>query len=266
MSLIHEALRKLEGIKEGATRPPDYASPKRTGEKSPVSREYILTAVAVLAGVGAGLYFYFHSYSKPVVRVPAPLPATAQSASEKTRPQTQPITQETLTGNKKGIALYTAGQTREAAEEFKSAIGRLGANSTPEDKSALYNNLGVSYLAAKDLTKAEAALKRSVSLRADYPEAVNNYGALLEIKGDHAGALKEMRKAAALDPAYPDAHLNIAIILETAGRYRDAADEYETFIRLASSRQYSQKSDYADKAEEVRNKVKKLNANLLINR
>lgn len=264
MSLIHEALKKLEGIKEDATRPPDYASPKRADGQSPVSRKSVLATVAVLTGVAVGLYSYFHYHSKPAVRFKVPLNAVTP-ARQVTRAQ-PPKAQETQTGNKKGIALYTAGQIMESAEEFKSAIESLSATATPEDKGALYNNLGVSYLAADDLTKAGAALRKSISLRPEYPEAVNNYGALLEKKGDHAGALKELRKAAALDPAYPDAHLNIAVVLETEGKYRDAAGEYGVFIRLASSRPYSQSSDYTDRAEEARNKVRKLNANLLITR
>lgn len=128
-----------------------------------------------------------------------------------------------------GVELYRSGLYEDAAVEFSAAVGLAS-------ESAVYhNNLAIAYLGLDDRASAETHLKEALRIVPEYPEAINNYGTLLASTGRHKEAFELFSKAVKLAPSLTDARLNLAVSLERKGEYRNAVQEYEEYMRLVSA-------------------------------
>lgn len=219
MSLIHQALKKLETQERGA--PAEFTLRTPTGYHLKKALIFALPA----AIIASALAFYslrfpallqktrpaHHSVStvKAPVAPAAPAPLTAES------------------GNSKGISLYNGGLFEEALKEFSAA-----AALKPGD-ARIYNNRALTWLMLDNSVEAGKNLEKALSISPAYPEALNNYGALLEKKGEHKKAEKYFREAIKAEPLYIDARFNLAASLEKRGDYKGAMANYEEFLRLA---------------------------------
>ena len=91
----------------------------------------------------------------------------------------------------------------------------------------------------KENTSEEAeCYTQALSLKADYPEAHNNLGAVLRSLGEETKAAEHYREALRLRPDYPEAHYNYAVLMQARGSATGAAHHYSEAIRL--------RSDYVD--------------------
>lgn len=85
----------------------------------------------------------------------------------------------------------------------------------------------------KENTEEEAQFYRqALSLRANFPEAHNNLGAVLRIVGEGAAAADHYREALRLRPNYPEAHYNYAMLLQLRGSTAGASEHYREALRL----------------------------------
>jgi tetratricopeptide (TPR) repeat protein len=242
MSIIHQALKKIEGIKHGPG--PDHAAHAGPGgERRSLKIVLPMLLVIVLALVVLALYSGSldvgllikekggEKGSEAVVVAggagtsEADSPAGVKSAStEAKEKQTPPMT--AAERNAKGVELFRTGLYREAAEEFTGAV------ELEPGMSVYHNNLALAYAGLDDTRAAKEHLKEALKLRPEYPEALNNLGALLARDGKDREAVKMFTKALSHYSDMPDAHLNLAAILEKRGEYREAMEHYEEYIRL----------------------------------
>ena len=218
MSLIHEALKKVEEKGRAGMRADMARNPEPAGRKTGTRPVFALLTIAALVILVYGAYLHL-----------APRPSAPKTALTPSRADTSKQAQEQAGDNEKGIALYHANRFTEALAEFESALAR-----SPAD-SVLQNNCGLAAMYAGQTTVAEARFKQALLLRPDYPEALNNYGALIGARGQTAKAMELFEKALTITPGYADAELNLAAALERLGRTNDAAAHYEAFLRIDPS-------------------------------
>ncbi|MBI5826173.1 MAG: tetratricopeptide repeat protein [Deltaproteobacteria bacterium] len=239
MSLIHEALKKVEGVRHGAGAQEDRpVSAALKGKRT--DKRIVLTGalIAVLFAAGVLSYIMYRRHAPIAVR---PFPAAPVQ-----RESAQSSADEPALLNGKGVELYRAGQYQDAIREFKAAMEKY-----PKD-AVLYNNHGLASMALGRNDEAEPSFKKALELAPAYPEALNNYGALKDLRADHGGAVKLYEKALSLRPDYMEAHLNLAIALEKLNRYGQALAHYQ---RYAALNQGQLPQGFEKKLRQLRSKI-----------
>lgn len=239
MSLIHQALKKLEGESvHGASRR-EYSFSLKGARASRL-------ALALPAALGLAAALYMLSPGSDASRIGGQTePAKAQAQAP------APAAEPTADGlNRQGMEEYALGRYKEAAAAFRRASS-LDAQSAHID-----SNLGLSLHRLGDRAGAETAFKKALGLRQEgYPEAMNNYAALLFEAGDlkkAGGLLDEALKAA---PGYADAHFNMAALLEKKGEMAAAIEHYERFLGGGAD---------AEASAQVRKKIMVLRSALIL--
>lgn len=240
MSLIHEALKKVEGAPHGAgAQAPGPAGAVRKGNW-PDKRAIVAGALIAVLFVAGVLSYTMYARRAPVVAGPVPIarPQPGQAQAPADGPAAL---------NAKGVELYRAGQYQDALREFKAAMKKH-----PED-AVLHNNYGLASMALGQNGEAEQSFKKALELAPAYPEALNNYGALKDLRADRIGAVKLYEKALSLRPGYAEAQLNLAIALEKLNRYGQALAHYQRYSEL---RQGQLPQGFDKKLSRLRSKTK----------
>ncbi len=218
MSLLHEALKKLESPRDDYTAPGPSLPKFKTWRKKAV----LPLLAAAIASIVMGAYYSRSIKGRGVEegqKTTALAPKEAVAMKETTKEY-----------NDSGVRHYRLLQFSEAMEDF-----RKGLSIEPSD-SALYNNLGLALMGEGREDEAREAFIRALELKPDYPEALNNYGALLDKGGEHARAVEMLKKAIGLSPGYAHAHLNLAIALERMEKYDEAVSHYERYLKHSPDR------------------------------
>lgn len=140
-------------------------------------------------------------------------------------------------------------------QEYEPAHEALAKAATvnPNGAACLYV-LGVAQFYLSQLPAAAASLRRAVLIAPSSPNATFAHfylGLALWKLGRHADAEPHLRKSLELggNSIPPDVHLYLAQQCSDTRRYKEAADELETFLRLAPD---------ARDAESIRNLIRKL--------
>ena len=71
-----------------------------------------------------------------------------------------------------------------------------------------------------------AAYRRALELKPDFPEADNNLGNVIGVKGEPDAAIAEFRRAIELKPDFPEPHNSLGIALKGKGDVNGAITEY----------------------------------------
>lgn len=103
------------------------------------------------------------------------------------------------------------GRPGDAVRHFRAALDLAPG-------PAAHFNLGTALTVAGDLDAAMAEYRQALSLRPDYPQALNNLGSLLVRQGRAAEGLSQFQQAIRSDPANADAHYNLGLVLLEQGR------------------------------------------------
>src|ERR1039458_9239502 len=118
-----------------------------------------------------------------------------------------------------GAAVAAAGQTRDEnwnkckADDPDTSIAgctaliQSGAESTVDQASAYYNR-GIAYHDKKDLDAAMRDLNQALSLKADFPGALNSRGNVYTDLKDYDRAIADYNEALRLDPNHKLAYYN----------------------------------------------------------
>lgn len=109
------------------------------------------------------------------------------------------------------------------------------------DYPAALNDLGYTYAYSGDFQKAFAAMERYAALQPDEPNPHDSYGELLRMDGKFEAALEQYRMSVRIDPNF-GSELGIADTYALMGREEDARDEYARAIVFAGSQ--SDKIEY----------------------
>lgn len=237
MSLIHQALKKVEGSRTHDARV-RYAF-KNPGVRA--LRRYALPLVFIISAVSAYLLFApakkNETAKPPVAAVKAPPVPEASSQAP------------AIDFNAKGMDEFRAGRFKEAEGLFRKAL-----EAGPLSES-VHNNLGLTLMKLGKKDEAEVNFKKALEIRPGYPEALNNYACLLAESGKSKKALPLLERAIKADPAYGDARFNLAVLLEKKGDLQGALSSYEEFIRTEPA---------ATEAAQVRKKLMVLRSELIL--
>ena len=115
-----------------------------------------------------------------------------------------------------------------------------------------HHKLGVAWQAKGQLAKAKAELLRSLDLRPNIPEVLNNLGTIEIGLGDKARGVSLFERAIVLRPNYALARYNLAEATETTNPKR-ALSEYETYLAIVEGI-----PDEADRIAHVKERLKAL--------
>lgn len=218
MSLIHEALKKVEEKGRAGMQPNTARNPEPSSRKRGTTLLFAPLVIAALTILVYGAYRHL-----------SPRLSGPTSAITPSRAGTSKSAENAPGHNEKALALYRANRFTEALAEFEAALAR-----SPAD-SVLQNNCGLAAMYAGQTAVAGTRFKEALRLRPNYPEALNNYGALIGAGGQTAKAVELFEKALSITPGYADAELNLAAALERLGRTNEAAAHYESFLRIDPS-------------------------------
>ena len=163
-----------------------------------------------------------------------------------------------------GLALFKAGQMKDAVHEFLPLYQRAPAASPDRQRLAIL--VGMSYYGAGQFAPAVPYLKQAaahdssnlalrltlahsclwskqyqcvmdtyheiLTLNAESAEADMLAGEALDEMKDAAGAIEQFRAAVKADPRMPDAHFGLGYLLWTKRQYPEAAPEFEAELNL----------------------------------
>lgn len=155
------------------------------------------------------------------------------------------------------LALERLGVEYVKRQQYEPARDVLAkaAEINPNGASCLYA-LGVSRFYLQQMSGAIESLRRSLVLAPESPNAALTHfylGLAFWNSGKHADAEPHLKKAYQLggNSIPPDIHMHLAKYYSDVKRYKEAADELELFLKLASD---------ARDAEKIKNLIKQLRA------
>ncbi|MGO9126312.1 MAG: tetratricopeptide repeat protein [Terriglobales bacterium] len=130
---------------------------------------------------------------------------------------------------------FLAGDWLTLQERYQQAADVLEhALSIRPDYPAALNDLGYTYAFTGDFEKAFAAMDRYVALVPDEPNPHDSYGEILRMDGKFEAALEQYRTSVRMDPNF-GSEQGIADTLALMGKEQDAREEYERAIVFAGS-------------------------------
>ena len=123
-----------------------------------------------------------------------------------------------------GVALATAGRTREALDTFARARTADPSNGLP------LVDAGTVYLMTGDRDRASAAFKDALAVDATLARAHNGLGVIDAQRHDYPAALAHWRRAAELDPRDFQTLFNLGDLLVKMGRPTEARPYWERYL------------------------------------
>lgn len=215
MSLIHDALKKVQGDEKPSLGNGLAAMQGALDEKKGISKRTLALAVVLFLALG------FFAYTKFLKKGPASAPSAPPAAA--------PSPLEIGAGDvslikKRAVDAYNLNDY-DAASAMLSTASELA----PQDPE-VWNNMGLVARKRGDVVKARELYQKAIELKPDYPECLNNL-AVLEMQSGNMPKAKEMLdKALKLNPASPEANFHMALISEQTGDTKNAIEHYRRFI------------------------------------
>ncbi len=222
MSLIHQALKKLDSSAGVAPK----QGTGTTAVKSENRRKKVLFAVMVVAILLFGAV-YLLKYIPETGTGPAQNLKTGsfETAVKAAGPGVE-VKKERSKATVEAIFLYRAGKYKEAIKLFKAEL-----KARPDDP-VLHNNLGLVYFEDSQVELARKHFTRALSLKHDYAEAINNYGAVLASIGKSKEAIALYNKAIEIKPEFQPAYFNMAVEYEKNAKFTKARRLYEEYLKF----------------------------------
>ncbi len=122
------------------------------------------------------------------------------------------------------------GDLAMAHQQYLAAIDAY--RQAPADSAAIWNKLGMAYHHLFAMDEARRDYEQALRLRPDFPEAINNLGAVFYAKKDYRKAEKYYRKALALDPKSAAIYSNIGTASFALGKVEDGIEAYRAAFAL----------------------------------
>lgn len=116
------------------------------------------------------------------------------------------------------------GQLYLQRQEYQQAVFHLEKARLEEEAFDVVNSLGTAYLGTEEYDKAEACLKKALSMRPEAPECHKNLAGLYRKMKRDKEAVFHFEKYIDLQPDDLDTVQTYAIYLTRIGRWKDAAD------------------------------------------
>lgn len=253
MSLIHKALKKAEGAdRTPGAEPPieEFVGKKPQGLRDQLTpRTIVLLGIAVLALIFM-LYKKIYYKKTALPTVPA-FPAQVAVPQGQPMPEGMPVPVVAATNasaqevTEEGKKLYGAGKYDEALAKFLEADMK-----SPNDPE-VFNNIGLIYKKKNDLARAESFYKKALQFKPNYPECLNNLGVLRTAAGDPLEAAIYLKKAITLDSTYAAAYFNLAVLNDSEGNFREAINNYKSFLQYTDTKDDALIQRIRDRIEEL---------------
>jgi hypothetical protein len=161
-----------------------------------------------------------------------------------------PSLQQFARGQTAQLSYCGAQQYEIAADAYRKSLASGFTNKVWQAEA--HHKLGQSLFGLGQYENAKAEMMKSLAIRPNTPEILNNLGSTQLKLGDKTGALASFEKAVTLRPNYAIARFNLADALEPTNPKR-ALSEYETYLVLVEGI-----PEEADRIALVQQRVKKL--------
>jgi Tfp pilus assembly protein PilF len=133
--------------------------------------------------------------------------------------------------NVRAMQLLAQGYFRQGKYELCRLVLENARVVDPKD-AVTHNALGTVLLKLKQRPAALESFKEAVTLRADFAEADNNYGAMLVEGGDYEGAVKVLEAAVSAAPDLVPARLNLGNAYRGRLEVAKAKEQYDKVVAL----------------------------------
>src|SRR6266536_2485910 len=141
------------------------------------------------------------------------------------------------------------GRTSESGKPVspRETIHRGGATAKPRTsgrtgESGGPYSLGMLYAQQDQIPKAERELERALTLRPEYPDALNNFGVLLVREQQYSAAEEKFRFCIQSNPNFDQAYLNLARLYVLLNRKDKAREVLEQLLRQQPEHQMAQQA------------------------
>ena len=122
------------------------------------------------------------------------------------------------------------GDLAMAHQQYLEAIDAY--SQVPNKSAVIWNKMGMAYHHLFAIDEARRDYQRALALRPDYPEALNNLGAIYYAKKNYKKALKYYQKALEYDPKSAPIYSNLGTAWFARGKVDRGIDAYRTAFAL----------------------------------
>jgi tetratricopeptide (TPR) repeat protein len=122
------------------------------------------------------------------------------------------------------------GDLAMAHQQYLQAIDAY--SQVPTKTAIIWNKIGMAYHHLFAVDEARRDYQRALELRPDYPEALNNMGAIFYAKKNYKKAIRYYRKALQYDPKSAPIFSNLGTAWFARGRVTEGIDAYRTAFSL----------------------------------
>lgn len=153
------------------------------------------------------------------------------ASSERTGESKEPFLslQQFARGQTAQLGYCDSRSYERAADAYRKAIQHGFTDKTWLAEA--HHRLGLALEGLGQLDRAKAEMQRSLQIRPNSPEVLNNLGTVFSKLGERDQAIAAFERAVTLRPNYPIARYNLAEAYEAVNAKR-AISEYETYIAL----------------------------------
>jgi tetratricopeptide (TPR) repeat protein len=109
-------------------------------------------------------------------------------------------------------------------QQYEAAIDAYRQG--PKDSAVLWNKIGIAYHHMFALDEAKLDYERALSLKRDYPEALNNLGAIYYAQKNYHKAESYYRKALRLSPRSAAMYSNLGTAYFAEGKFKQGTEQY----------------------------------------
>jgi tetratricopeptide (TPR) repeat protein len=130
--------------------------------------------------------------------------------------------------------LETRGDELRGAKVYADAIDYYQAalKKQSRTRAVLYNKMGLAELAMLRYDRAKKNFERAIKINPQYPEALNNLGAVYYIRKSYGRAIKHYKLAIAAGPNWASFHSNLGTAYFARKEYEKATAEYLRALEL----------------------------------
>lgn len=166
----------------------------------------------------------FAVFSLLALQVNPPVPAPF------TDTKTAAAAVEAQSRSKPELAAEMRGDIAMARKEYRQAIDHY--KSVQPGTYVTYNKIGIAYHQLTEMDTAARYYERAIKAKRDYPEAINNLGAIFYAQRSYRRAVNQYNRALKFTPNSASIHSNLGTAWFARKNYQRASVEYQKALEL----------------------------------
>jgi len=124
------------------------------------------------------------------------------------------------------LELHNSGFLNKAVEEYKAAL------KVDERLEPAYSNLGLIFIAQKNMPKAQESFEKALAIKPNSPKSLNGMASVLYAQKKMQPAIDTWKKAIQFDPKFAPAYFNMGTALEALENFGEAMDAYVKAVSI----------------------------------